>query len=176
MTDEPIITLPKTSQPYGSTSPEQRTPYYLLELYREEAHILATAYGLSASYFRWLHKLLTYPLIVLSAVSSVCAAGGVPETFIYKQYLLMGLSLLTLILAGFNTVINPQDKSNAADRVSNEFDKVSSDCRQFICENNKTRQEVKHFSKLTLELLETWKSLSPPIKTLFSKQAKRGSK
>jgi hypothetical protein len=145
--------------------------YKLLKQYKDESKILASAYKMSEAYWRKVHKYLTYPVIVLTSLSSILASvdiGGVPgSTLQYTRYALLCLSFTTMILSGFNAAISPKDKESKANQSSTEFSEISSNINQFIVENNKTNNEIKTFSQLQLELLETWKSLSPPVSSEY---------
>ena len=145
------------TQPLGS--------YGLLKKYADEARILSIAYAYSESKFRMLNKWLTYPVIILSSLASVFSGLDM------DKFILLGLSLSILILSGFNTAIGPLDRSNRANQFKTEFDNISSDIGQFINENNKTKDEIKAYSAQCHELLNVWKSLSPPVQSSFVKQA-----
>lgn len=139
--------------------------YSLLQKYKKEAKILSIAYSYSEAKYREIHKYLTYPVIILSAVASVCAGLDI------NQYALMGLSLSILILSGFNTAINPKDREHKANQVKTEFGEISSAVSQFILENNKSKEDIRSQSQLTHELLNVWKGMSPPIADKFIKRA-----
>lgn len=144
--------------------------YTLLQAYIKEADQLSGAYSLAGDYYRLVYKTLAYPLVVVTAANSVFAAAGV--NVLYRNPILIGLSLCSLILAGFSSLLNPQEKANRVDQVSTKFDEIAADARQFLHENSKTRHEIKSFSQLTHELLDTWKSLMPPIPRRFFKSQK----
>ena len=139
--------------------------YRLLVGYMNESKILALAYDKSSSYFRFVYKCLTYPIVVTSAVATVCASLDV------NKYIIVGLSLVTLILSGFNSAVNPKDKQNNAHNVSIEFSEIHSNVQQFVCENHKTGDEIKAHAQLIHELLNVWKSQAPPISKCYLKQA-----
>jgi hypothetical protein len=81
------------------------------------------------------------------------------------------LSLSTLLLSGFNSTINPKGKENLANQVSTEFREISSNISQFIYENSKTKEDIRSYSQLIHELLNTWKALSPPIQNKYLEEA-----
>jgi hypothetical protein len=145
--------------------PLKNGPYALLKEYMLESKTLSIAYKKSEAYYRMLHKYLTYPIIVTSAVASVCSG------FALSQYIVLGLSLTTLLLSGFNSAINPKEKEHLANQVSTEFGEISSNILQFILENSKTRSEIKAYSQLIHELLNTWKSQSPSVKNKYLAEA-----
>jgi hypothetical protein len=144
--------------------------YILLEKYKRESKTLSIAYHKSEKYFRNMYKWLSYPIIITSAVSSILA--GIKHPFENSEYVLMGLSLITLILSGFNQSINPKDKEKSANQFSTEFEEIASNIQQFIWENNKTKSEIKAYSTLIHESLNHWKSLKPAIQDRFIAQAK----
>ena len=140
--------------------------YSLLRAYLKEAKVLATAYKKSEGYYRRLSKWVTYPVIVTSAIGSVCAGiGGISD------YALMGLSLATLILSGFNSAIDPKGKEQKANQFKTEFTEIASNVNQFICENNKTPEEIKAHSQLVHEIMNTWKSQAPPVSDDYLKDS-----
>ena len=139
--------------------------YSLLKGYLKEAKVLATAYKKSEGYYRRLSKWVTYPVIVTSAIGSVCAGIGVSD------YALMGLSLTTLILSGFNGAIDPKGKEQRANQFKTEFTEIASNINQFIYENNKSVEEIKTHSQLIHEILNTWKSQAPPVSEEYVKDA-----
>ena len=110
--------------------------------------------------------MLQYPLLVVTVLSSVFS------TIDIDHYVLMGLSFTSLLLSGFTTVINPKEKEQKANQISNEFHMISANICQFITENNKTKNELKAFSQMQLELIEFWNSLSPPISPKYIEKAK----
>jgi hypothetical protein len=139
--------------------------YSLLQKYEREAKINAVAYKMSERYWHMFYKLLQYPLLVITTLVSVFA------TIDIAHYVLVSLSFVSLLLSGFITIINPKEKEQRANQVSNEFNMISSNICQFITENNKTKNELKAFSQRQLELLEIWNSLSPSIFQGYLKQA-----
>lgn len=143
-------------------------PYKLLKFYGTEAKIKSKAYGYSEAYYRWLAKALSYPIIVISAVSSVLA--GLDE---FDQYILMCLSLSTLILVGFTTAISPKDKEQKAAQHKVEFGEIDANIRQFILENNKSHEEIKTFSEIVHSEMNVWNSLAPAIQDRFMERATR---
>ena len=142
--------------------------YGLLEKYKTESAVLCRAYKLNEYHYLFLHKILTYPLIILSTFSSVIAGLRRPEL----EYVILAISLVILILSGFNTVINPKAKEFFSNKISNEFNDLALNINQFIIENNKSKDEIKIYSQKTLELFEIWKSMAPEIPSRFTNQAK----
>ena len=128
--------------------------------------VLANAYKMAESHHRTIHKILTYPLIVLAATGSVLA--GLHS----NEYVLMGISLATLIMTGFSTAINPKDKEMRCYQVSAEFNEIAGSINQFILENHKSREEIKAFSKHILSVLDIWRALAPSINKKYVRQAK----
>lgn len=146
---------------------KQNDPYFLLRQYSKDSKVKSKAYSYSESYYRNMYKFFTYPLVVLSSVSTVLAG------FHVNEYVLMGISLVTLTLVGFNQVIKPKDKEHEANKVKTEFAEISSDCKKFIYTNNRTSDDIRNFCEVIHELINTWNSLSPPIKDRFITQAKK---
>ena len=139
--------------------------YELLMGYAKQAKILSKAYGSSEQYYRQMYKIFTYPVVILSTVSTFLAG------FDYNNYIVMTLSLATTIMVGFNTAIDPNKKEQLAHNVSVEFREIHSNVKQFIYSNNRTQDEIKNYSNVIYELLRTWQSLAPPIKAKFLKEA-----
>ena len=142
--------------------------YGLLEKYKTESAVLCRAYKLNEYHYLFLHKILTYPLIILSTFSSVIAGLRRPEL----EYVILAISLVMLILSGFNTAISPKNKEFFSNKISTEFNDIALNANQFILENGKTKEEVKIYSQKTLELFEILKSMSPDINSRFINQAK----
>ena len=134
-------------------------PYTLLNQYKNESNILSKAYELNENYYLFIHKILTYPIIILSAFSTVIAGLRKPEL----EFLLLGLSLGILIFSGFNTAVQPKDKQFLSNKISTEFSEISLNINQFIKENSKTKEEVKAYSQKILSLFEVWKSMAGEI-------------
>ena len=159
MSNSPMSESPETCQLISGG-------YILLKRYMHEAKVLSLAYSFSEAKFRNLHKWLTYPIILLSSVASVCAGLDI------NQYALMSISLSILILSGFNSSVNPLDRANRANQMKTEFGEIASDTAQFVQENNKSSDEIKSYSQLIHELLNVWKAQSPPCSSQFMQTAK----
>lgn len=140
--------------------------YSLLKKYRNDAMVLSDAYKMSERHWRKTYKMLNYPLIVLTTITGVMSSVEV------SKYALMAISFTSLLLTSFSTAINPKDKEAKANQVATEFSEISSNINQFIVENHKTKDEIKAFSQLQLELLEVWQSLAPPISYTYLEKAK----
>ena len=151
---------------FSALKPSSPGPYALLKKYMHESKVLSIAYKKSEAYYRSLYKCLTYPVIVTSVVASVCSGLDL------NRYILLALSLSTLMLSGFNSAINPKDRENKANQVSTEFGEISSNISQFIYENSKSKDDIKAYSQLVHELLNTWKSQSPSIQKKYLDKAK----
>ena len=143
-------------------------PYTLLEQYKNESNILSRAYKLNEGYHLFVHRCLTYPLIVLSTISSVLAGLRLESL----EYVLLGLSLIILILSAFNTAIAPKDKQYNSNKISNEFAEIALNINQFIIENNKKPDEIKIYSQKTLAIFEVWRSVSGEINPKYLAQAR----
>jgi hypothetical protein len=140
--------------------------YKLLLDYMNEANILSMAYRKSERYYRNLYNYLTYPVILTSTLSAVSSGLGV------NRYILLGLSLTTLLITGFNSALNPANKEKLANQVGIEFGEIASNVRQFVQENSKTETEIKAYSQLIHELINTWQALAPPLKETYIVQAR----
>ena len=140
--------------------------YELLEKYMDEAKVNASAYSMSERYFRKMAKWLTYPIIITSAVATICAT--IPQV---SQYVLLGLSLVTLILSGFNQAIKPEHKSHEAHNVAIEFNEIHKNVQQFLYENGKTLAEIKAYTQHVRDILNIWISQSPEIRQVYIKRA-----
>ena len=148
--------------------PASPSPYTLLNKYMSDANVLSRAYKLNELFYLSMHKFLTYPIIVLSTFSTVIAGLRREEL----EYVLLGLTLVTLLFAGFNTAITPKDKQYLSNKISTEFSEIALNINQFIIENNKSPSEIKVFSQKMLALFEVWKSLCPEIRQSYLLQAK----
>lgn len=142
-------------------------PYILLRSYAKDCKIQSKAYHLSEVYYNNLWRCFQYPLVVLSAVSSVCAGLNV------NQYALLGLSLATLTLLGFDKLIDPKERSHTANMYSVEYGEIASNIKQFILANNRTKEEIKTYTEQVHTLISKWKVLNPPIYDRFVEQAGR---
>jgi hypothetical protein len=142
-------------------------PYSLLIQYKKEATILSNAYKMNEAHYRQMSKTLTYPVILLSASASVIAGLRNPDL----EYVLLGITLATLLFSGFNTAVNPKDREHASAKVSNEFSEIASAINQFVTENSKSNDEIKAYSRRMLAILDVWRSLAPPISNAFIEKA-----
>lgn len=140
--------------------------YVLLRNYTLYCKIQSRAFSYSEAYYRQLYKWLSFPLIILSAVSSLLAGLDA------NAYYLMSLSLCTLILVGFNTAINPKDKEARAAQVKTEYGEISANCKHFIYSNNHDHAEIKAFSSIVHEQMNIWAGLAPPLSPRFLNRAK----
>lgn len=122
----------KEPAPSGQPALPNIGAYRLLQKYSSEALLLSHAYKLSEYEYIYLNKLLSYPGVVLGAAGTVLAGVDV------HRYILMGISLVSLMLAGFTTVINPMQRVHSANTSSTEFGQISASVMQFILENGKT--------------------------------------
>lgn len=145
-------------------------PYVLLRSYGRDAKIKSKAYGYSEAYYRWLHKVLTYPLVVLSAISTVISGFDIHP---YSNYVVMGLSMVTLVIVGFNQAVQPKDKEMRANQLNVEYNEIASNIRQFIHENSKSDIQVKAYSEIIHSEMNIWHSLAPPIQRRFIVTARR---
>ena len=140
-------------------------PYGLLKSYMKNAKIKSKAYSYSEKYYRNLYKYLSYPLVVITATNTVLSG------FSLNPYILMGLSFSSLVLIGFDKLINPKDKEHKANQIQSEFGEINRNIKQFVSENNKSRDEIKSYSQTINEVINIWESLSPPIQDKFITKA-----
>lgn len=140
-------------------------PYYLLRIFSKEAKIKKIAYGYSEEYYLNLWRLITYPLVVLAAISTVLAGLDV------NQYALLGLNLAMLILTGFERAINPKEKEQNANKIKIEYAEIHNHIKNFIYSNSRTKAEIKAYSDHITELLSKWNAFSPPIFSRFINKA-----
>ena len=148
-----------------STSSLIKTPYDLLLSYGHQSKIKSKAYGMSSSYYRNLHKWLTYPQIILSAVSTISAVIDI------NQYALISLNVSMLILVGFNQAIQPKQRENDAHQYAIEYSELYSNIKQFININNRTQAEIKAYTAIILDQMNVWDSLSPPCRDKYLQKA-----
>jgi hypothetical protein len=144
-----------------SDSLQRGDVYYLLRTYARESKILSKAYAMSESYYRNLYKYLTYPLVVLTTISTLISGLEI------NTYVVISINLAMLLLIGFNTTISPKDKEHSAHTVSGEFGEIKASINQFITENSKSADDCRNYSQLVLEQVKIWKSLSPPVKDKY---------
>ena len=137
--------------------------YNLLKSYYKESKILSKAYSLSEQYYRNMFKIFNYPVVVLSAVNTVCLGVNV------NQYITLSLSLSMFILLGFDKLIDPKDKEHESNKYSVEYGEISSNIKQFIMSNNRTKEEIKNYTEIIFSLITKWKSFNPPLKDKFIK-------
>lgn len=146
---------------------ENNDPYSLLRSYAKESKIMSIAYHKSEVYYRWMFKCFNYPVVVLSAVNTVCTGIGM------NGYILLGISLCMLILLGFDKLIDPKDKSVDANKFSVEYGEISGNIKQFIMSNDRSRDDIKNYSEIMYSLLVKWKAFNPPIKDVFVEEAQK---
>jgi hypothetical protein len=139
--------------------------YLLLKTYMNEAQILSLAYSKSESYYRTLYRIMNYPIIITSAIGTIAAGLKLNE------YVLMSISFSTVVISGFNGIINPKEREQKANQISLEFDEIYSNINQFILENDKSKEEIKAYSQLIHTSINNWKSISPNIREKFMKEA-----
>lgn len=149
-----------------SESLHSNDPYGLLKRYLYESKILSLAFGMRERKFRKLDHLLTYPLVILTSCNTIFAG------FDMNRYIVLSISLISLILIGFNQAVQPKDKEYSANIIKNEFSELNQSITQFVQENNKTDTEIKQYSQVIFEQLRIWKSLAPPISDSYIKKAK----
>jgi hypothetical protein len=145
--------------------------YVLLQSYQNEANMLSIAYKMNELYYSNISKILTYPVIFLSASASVLAGLRNP----HLEYVLLGITLATLLFSGFNQAINPSNKQHLSNRCSTEFAEIGSSINQFAVENNKSSDEIKAYSRKMLAVLVVWKGICPDISNSLIKKAKLDS-
>ena len=141
-------------------------PYALLKDYAKKSKIYAEALSLSENYYRQMYKYIMYPMVIISAVSSVLSGMNM------NNYIVMSLNLSSLILLGFNSTISPKDKEKEAHNIAVEFSEINRSIKQFVYSNNRSRSEIKQYSELIASQMNIWIGLSPPIKDRFIKEAK----
>ena len=112
-------------------------PYSLLREYEYEARVKGLGHELTAQWYQQLGRILDYPVIILSAVSTVLAGissqtasvACIKNEIVDNQnlgltYSIMGLSLLTVILTSFNKTIQPKEKAHLHFSAKLEFDET----------------------------------------------------
>jgi len=149
----------------SDTSLIKKSPYDFLISYAYQSKIKSKAYSYSEKHYRLLHKQLTYPMILFTSVSTVISVLEM------NKYALIGLNLSMLVLVGFNQAINPKDKEHSAHNISIEMGELSSNIKQFVNINNRTKSEIKAYTELIHEQITIWDGLSPPIKEEFITKA-----
>jgi hypothetical protein len=85
---------------------------HLLDIPTTGAYVLLKSYQqeISENYYRQMNKLITYPVIILSSLTSLSAGLNI------NKYITLGIALTTTIFAGFNQAINPLDKAQKANQ------------------------------------------------------------
>lgn len=149
----------------SSDSLVRQDNYALLREYRREAKILESAYAKSRLFYRRLWELFTYPVVILSACLSVLTGLEI------HKYVTMALSLILLLLAGFDRVINPKDLEHKAHTFVVEFKEIQLNIKQFILANDRTPQEIKAYCSTVCELMKKWNALKPFIWEKYVKEA-----
>ena len=139
--------------------------YGLLLSYIKDTKILNKAYSMSEKHYRNMYKMFNYPLVILSTVSTILSGLNA------NQYILLGLSATMMILLGFDKLISPKEKEHQANRYAVEYGEIASSIKQFIMSNNRTKAEVKAYSETIFALITKWRSMNPPVKDKFVKQA-----
>ena len=136
-------------------------PYKLLHDYKKQATIQSNAYKYSEGFYRSLHKWLTYPIILLSAVSTILSGFNI------NHYSIMSISFSTLVLVGFERAINPKDKEQKSCQIKIEMNEIASNIKQFILNNHRTEEEIKQYTQLIHEQINIWNSIAPPIQDMY---------
>jgi len=91
------------------------------------------------------------------------------STLNFDNRILIGLSLVSLILVGFNNIINPLDRSHNARSISIEFSEIFSNIEEFMFES-KTDEERKIYANHINSIILIWRSQMPNI---FDKHIRR---
>ena len=146
-----------------------KNPYDLLQSYGKWAKVLSKAYSHSDSYYRKMSKAISYPLVILTSVASVISI--IPDESVMLKYMMTGLNLSMLILIGFQTTIKPMKQALESRQMSVEFGEIASNVKQYINSNHRTHDEIRDYSSIIHDNINTWISLSPPIKTKYIKHA-----
>ena len=140
-------------------------PVHLLTGYANDARVQGLAHALSARFYRNMSKCLNYPLLIFAAASSVLAGLDV------NKYILLSVTLATLILSSFDHAINPKDRAHHHMVSKIEFDEIASNVRHFLGSRTHTEFELLEFSDKIMEFMTKWKSVSPPIPARFFREA-----
>jgi hypothetical protein len=146
---------------------KRNNPYDLLLGYANEATVHSTAHDLTAHFYLDVAKLLNYPLIVLSAGSSIMAGLAL------HRYWVIGVNLSMLTLTAFDHVVNPRDKAQTHMLSKIEFEEVASNIKQYVGSNSRSKEEIKDFSEEIYNYLTKWKSIAPNIPRRYMSQAQR---
>jgi hypothetical protein len=170
--DVVLITIKNSNSPTppsnaGSSLLRSSDPYALLVEYSKEAKIMTLAHAYTAQFYNDLAKYLSFPLILLSTSSSVCAGLNV------NQYILLGMTLSMLVLTSFDHAINPKSKQHNHMLAKVEFDEIAGNLRQFIGSNHRTPAEIKEYSEEILTYLQKWKSIAPTVPPRYMRAAMR---
>lgn len=141
----------------SSSIPIMNSPYTLLMSYARDAKIRSRAHRKSANFFLNLYRVLNYPTVLLSAVSSVLAGVKV------DQYFLLCTSLTILVLGSFDHTISPKNSQHLHLMASQEYEEIAGNIKQFIQINNRSHEEIKQYSISIHEYINKWNGFAPNI-------------
>jgi len=154
-----------------STPPSQeqlaKDWFALLKKYRVDAIVLSKAYQHFSDDNRCFYKRLAITLTFLSATLSVFSTAKEGE---WGHFVVQALSYISLLLTGLLNVIDPSKKAQDAHQVALEFGEIASNVEAFLSKKDVTESELQEQLNLTRELLNTWKSLSPPMPDRYRKR------
>jgi hypothetical protein len=141
-------------------------PYALLRSYRTESKTLSMALANSQVYYRTMWRCLVYPVVVLSTVATIL-------TVFKFTFACIAINGLIVVLSGFDRIIEPLEKSHRAAIYKVEYQEITSNIKQFIMSNHRTRPEIKQYSTVIHELMNKWSSLRPYVSRKHLNSARR---
>ena len=162
-----VVTIDNREESTDSDTFTRTDAYALLTGYAREAQVYSLAHALSAQFYWDLGKFFNYPIIVLSAATSVLAGLRLNEYFV------LGTSLTMLTLTSFDHALNPRGRANLHVTARIEFDEIAANVRQFMGTGQKRPiREVENMSDDILNYLNKWKSIGPTPPPRYLKRAK----
>ena len=165
------VSMSITSLNLDKTSLELDSLYSLKE-FKTEADIMCKAYKYSEYDYVIQYQVISFMVIILSSVSSI-VSGLQSSGMIFKEnlsYIMLAISVLTVIAASLDKVLQPKNKQHESNKMCIEFHEISHNIDLFQAGDNDA-EAIKLFVRQTSFMLDAWKSLAPPINPKYIKKA-----
>lgn len=148
------------------------TIYLLFKGWYEQSINRHFLHAASDSYFSFLHKLSTYTVIILSAISAFIAAIilifaelNIQEAIIASSIIILILNAIKFIVSSINSVRNFGELAQSHKRCSDDFGKLSEDIIKLFTPLSNTEAEIDLAQQRDYiqTVINFWISTSPSI-------------
>ena len=167
----PILNIDNNDGTYTTSQSKQLC---LLKQYLFRVKLKAIAHKMANDWYLKAGKILGYPPVLLSTISSILAGievSAMGEAASSYNTAILCISSTIIISTGLNTYLNYGERSAQHRDSSIKYSNLSNDIELFLSTNH-TDLELEQFLYNQHEKLDMYEQLEPNLHTTFIKQAK----